>query len=437
MPQVSVITPVYADTLPKVDWLKEALESVRSQTLSDFEVIVVDDCSPHPVASLRDWFDERFRWFRTTEQRGPAMARNTAVALARAEAVLPLDADDLLADERSLEILHDAWKEKRDRVVYGDLQRYEADGSGGFRRARVVKLAEYEFRLSLNLNGLLPVTAMHSKECHAGAGGWKPDLDSGMEDVEYWIAAGKAGFCGRHVQAITLLYRWHEKSRSYFVRHVLQREGEMRTRIREMHKDVYEGRFPMGCCGSGGSSRASPGRSRSESQAARAPTTLNEYSSAEKVWVQYRGKRKATFGVLGQYTDIVYQVRGPGHKLEVHVNDLSRFKRSGRGKDFAVGVQAPEEARPEPEAPPEAVPYVAPQPELAEIERLDRIAAGEPAPSLDALDLGNVRAALESDGWTVEKLAAAGLDELMKYKGVGPVTAAKIVNRAKEAAGGG
>ena len=45
MPNLSIIMPAYVDSYDKLDWMQEALESIQSQTFTDFEVIIIDDKS--------------------------------------------------------------------------------------------------------------------------------------------------------------------------------------------------------------------------------------------------------------------------------------------------------------------------------------------------------------------------------------------------------
>lgn len=450
MPEISIITPAYIDSHEKLTWLREMLQSLKSQRFTDWEAIIIDDCSPLSLDSLKAEFNElaRYRFLRTSQQGGPCLARNTAVALAEAEALLPLDADDLLADEDVLAAMYGAWETDHNRVVYGDIQRLENG-----QRGRVFNLPEYTFQRSLDFNGIMPVTALHSKEAHLKAGGWKAELAAGLEDVEYWIACGKAGFCGHRIGATTLLYRRHETSRSFNLRMVNRQETEMRNKILELHRDVYEGRLPMGCCGGGGSSYIPPqsmsGNGGAQSQSISTP--LNDFPDGQKQWTQYLGNREGSWGVVGEFTGIHYTIDGPGHKFEVHLNDLPKFRRSGRGRDFAVDVPAPIELIPvtiEIPAPPENGRYQPPEPRLAQVERLDEVAARsrgveQPAPvvvasngqatyDLSGLDLGEkVQQMLEAESWTVEKLAEADPEELEAYPGIGKMTSKRVVDTAK------
>ena len=74
----------------------EAIESVRCQTRSDWELLVVDDDSRDATAEVAEAFaDPRIRIVRTTGNRGPAAARNRGISLAQAPLVCTLDSDDL------------------------------------------------------------------------------------------------------------------------------------------------------------------------------------------------------------------------------------------------------------------------------------------------------------------------------------------------------
>ena len=91
-PRTSVLMASYN---PVPAQLTEAVGTVLGQTVSDLELIVVDDGSEHPVADvLADHSDERVRIVRHSANRGLSAARNTALRQARAPLVSHLDSDD-------------------------------------------------------------------------------------------------------------------------------------------------------------------------------------------------------------------------------------------------------------------------------------------------------------------------------------------------------
>ena len=93
-PKVTVIIPTYN----RATLLRRAIQSVLTQTLTDFEVVVVDDAStddtPQAVAEIGD---SRARPIRHHTNKGVSAARNTGIANARGEYIPLLDDDDELA----------------------------------------------------------------------------------------------------------------------------------------------------------------------------------------------------------------------------------------------------------------------------------------------------------------------------------------------------
>ena len=109
--QTSVIIPCYN----RDDYLEEALKSVRSQTRSVREVIVVDDGSTTPVQAPRDWDGPPLRIVRT-ENRGVSAARNFGVSVATGSFIAFLDSDDAWAP-RKIELQEDALSSRPDCVA--------------------------------------------------------------------------------------------------------------------------------------------------------------------------------------------------------------------------------------------------------------------------------------------------------------------------------
>ncbi len=91
MPPISVVMPVYN----VAEFVGQAIQSVLDQTMKDFELIIVDDCSPDNSIEICESFqDPRIRIVRHTQNRGLAGARNTGIHAARAPLIAFLDSDD-------------------------------------------------------------------------------------------------------------------------------------------------------------------------------------------------------------------------------------------------------------------------------------------------------------------------------------------------------
>lgn len=84
-------------------WLSAAVESVLAQTLSNIEVLIVDDASVDDTARIAERFaarDPRVQLLRQETNQGQAAARNLALAQARGAWVAPVDADDEIHPDR-------------------------------------------------------------------------------------------------------------------------------------------------------------------------------------------------------------------------------------------------------------------------------------------------------------------------------------------------
>ena len=90
---VSLMMPVWR---PRAEWLREAVRSALAQTGCAIELVLIDDGSPVPVASLLEGLeDPRLRVIRI-EHGGEAQARNSGIAEARGEYLRFIDADDVI-----------------------------------------------------------------------------------------------------------------------------------------------------------------------------------------------------------------------------------------------------------------------------------------------------------------------------------------------------
>ena len=89
---ISVVIPVYNTQA----YLPQCLESLRTQSFTDFEALVIDDGSSDSSGFICDQFareDDRFRVFHL-ENGGISRARNTALDHARGDYIAFLDSDD-------------------------------------------------------------------------------------------------------------------------------------------------------------------------------------------------------------------------------------------------------------------------------------------------------------------------------------------------------
>ena len=104
-------------------FLRDAIRSLKQQTISGWELIFVDDASHDDgvaMASEEARGDPRVTIVALTENRGPGAARNRALELAQGEWIAILDSDDLMAPDR-LERLVDRAARDRAAIVADNL----------------------------------------------------------------------------------------------------------------------------------------------------------------------------------------------------------------------------------------------------------------------------------------------------------------------------
>src|SRR3546814_8904185 len=96
MPKFSVCIPAY-----KSRFLSECIQSILGQSYVDFEVIVLNDCSPEPVEEIvRSFSDARIRYYENEHNVGAIRLTdnwNRCVALADGEFVVIMGDEDRLA----------------------------------------------------------------------------------------------------------------------------------------------------------------------------------------------------------------------------------------------------------------------------------------------------------------------------------------------------
>lgn len=84
-----------------VNYLREAIDSVLAQTYSNFEFIIVDDCSTDDsCAAIESYTDPRIRLIRNEKNLGLAASMNRALELCRGEYVARMDSDDVCFPQR-------------------------------------------------------------------------------------------------------------------------------------------------------------------------------------------------------------------------------------------------------------------------------------------------------------------------------------------------
>ena len=204
-PRVSVCTSV----LNQSNFLRRMIESVRAQTFSDWELIIVDDGSTENIAEVVGKFDDsRIKLHHLPANLGIPHGLNKALSLATGDYLQPLSADEWIEKDKfrvQVEYLdaHDeidcVWGiPGKEAHGFGKRPEWEQNVMRAHNRSR-----EAWIRTLLNLENI-PIggaSLLMRRSCYEEIGGFDPEL-FGPSDLEWYVRFFKK-FNGK-----ILPYRW-------------------------------------------------------------------------------------------------------------------------------------------------------------------------------------------------------------------------------------
>lgn len=201
MSSTSVVIPCYNVQ----DYLPEALDSVKRQTVPVQEIILIDDGSAVPVRAPDGWDGPPLRIIRT-ENRGVSAARNLGVSECSGAYVAFLDADDAW-DPRKIELQQGALAADASAVA-SFTQCIAGHGYFGFGPYPPANVSDDEFLLVLWYNLFFPPSCvLVRRDVLVRVGPFREDLN-GTEDIELFLRLLAVGRFA-HVPEPLCYYRQH------------------------------------------------------------------------------------------------------------------------------------------------------------------------------------------------------------------------------------
>lgn len=190
------------------DFIGKTLDSVRSQTYTNYEVIVVDDGSPvcmkKAVQTYQAQYPEfplRYVW---QENQGPAGARKKCVEEAKFDYVAFLDHDDAWY-ENKLEVVNKTIDKMDADIYYHDENEVQEDGKISPIRYRSLN-ADPLTDLIINGNTLSTSAVVIKRQSFIDCDPYSDKMRAG-EDYECWIRLAKYGLKFCHINQILGEYR--------------------------------------------------------------------------------------------------------------------------------------------------------------------------------------------------------------------------------------
>ncbi|MGA9377436.1 MAG: glycosyltransferase [Phormidium sp.] len=211
-PLVSVIIPAYnAERL-----ILEALMSVKAQTYSNWEIIVVEDASKNRTEEIVQEFirsvsNHQVKYILHETNKGISATRNTGINNAQGEYIAFLDHDDLWKETHLGSAVSKLESESGD-LAYSTVQMFE-DGTNKLLSLWGPEKEEIEnFPTSLFArNYIQPSSVVMRKSIIEKVGFFDPNFRQ-AEDLDYWLKAAAAGNKFVWVTGIHCWYRKKNKS---------------------------------------------------------------------------------------------------------------------------------------------------------------------------------------------------------------------------------
>lgn len=204
-------------TYNRADLLPGAIDSILAQTFTDWELIVVDDCSKDATPEILERYathDTRIRHVRNDPNKKLPASLNVGHREARGE-LLTWTSDDNFYRPNALARMVEALDEDPELdVVYADCMKFDDD-------LNELGLAPVDEPDRLLIQNVVVACFMYRRKVYEQLGGYDEDRFL-VEDWHFWLRASLS-FKMRHLREDLYLYRMHEGSLTS-------------TRLKEIHQ---------------------------------------------------------------------------------------------------------------------------------------------------------------------------------------------------------
>lgn len=206
---ISIITPMYKGAA----FVGETIKSVLAQNYKDWEMIIVDDCSPDKGAGIREvnkfTSDPRIKLIASKENRGSSGARNIALREAKGRYIAFLDSDDIWHPD-FLDKQMKFMEELNAPLVFSSYRRIDENTKEELLKPYIVP-SKVNYRSLLKTCPIFPSTAIYdttkTKKIF-----FNEKLGSMRDDYVYWLTMFKDINYGYGNPEVLVDYRMRKSS---------------------------------------------------------------------------------------------------------------------------------------------------------------------------------------------------------------------------------
>ncbi|WP_282017520.1 glycosyltransferase [Salegentibacter mishustinae] len=194
---ISAVIPCYNDGA----YIEDAVNSVKLQTHSPIEIIVVDDGSSISTKNVLANLESKIDLLIVQENLGPSKARNKGIAKAKGEFILVLDSDDYFEPtfcDKAIQV----FREKREvKIISSHTKLHFTDGSFQLYKPKGGDLKKFLFGNHSTGSCLI------RKSSWLEVGGYDETMRTGFEDWEFYIRILAQGGRAFTINEVLLNYR--------------------------------------------------------------------------------------------------------------------------------------------------------------------------------------------------------------------------------------
>ena len=196
---VSIITPAYNAAA----YIAETIESVLAQTYTNWEMLIVNDCSKDNTVEIVQSYaakDKRIKLINLEQNSGAAAARNTAIQNANGRYIAFLDSDDLWKKEK-LQKQIEFMKQNGYVFTFTSYEHFKETKENIQNQVQIPKSLNYNQALKGNQIGCLTVMLDRNQIANIHF------ITQKHEDYILWLNILKQGITAYGIQESLALYR--------------------------------------------------------------------------------------------------------------------------------------------------------------------------------------------------------------------------------------
>ena len=197
--KVSIILPVYNGA----QYIRQSIDSCLDQTFTDFELIIVDDCSTDETPDIiREYQDQRIKYIRNENNQRLPRSLNIGFSHATGD-YLTWTSDDNIYLPEAIERMVNVLDDHKYEFVYADILALHDD------RKEAAQHEHLQGPGKLNLSNSVRACFLYTRNVMNQVGKYDPDMEL-IEDYDFWVRVEKK-FDMYHIDQPLYYYRYHKQ----------------------------------------------------------------------------------------------------------------------------------------------------------------------------------------------------------------------------------